>query len=161
MKKIKLMVVLLLTFGLSILYSQQTITTSGGNASGNGGSVSYSVGQLVFKTNSSSQGSVAQGVQQPFEISVLAGLVEANGINLILSAYPNPTTDFILLKIENYKIENLTYQLKDINGKLLLNQKINSNETSILMEALSSGCYFLKVNQNKTELKSFKIIKNK
>ena len=160
MKQIKLTVVFLTGFSLTGLNAQQAITTSGGNASGSGGSISYSVGQIVFKTNSGSSGSVAQGVQQPYEISVVTGLEEANGINLVLSAFPNPASDYVILKVENYKTENLTYQLYDINGKLLLIRQISSVETLILMETLSIGSYFLKVSANTTELETLKIIKN-
>jgi hypothetical protein len=45
--------------------AQETITTSGGNASGSGGSVSFTVGQVAYTTNTSSAGTVSQGVQQP------------------------------------------------------------------------------------------------
>lgn len=158
-KKVKLSV-LLLGLGLTA-QAQQAITTTGGNASGSGGSVSYSVGQMVYKTTNGSLGSVAQGVQQPYEISVVSGLEEAQRINLVLLTYPNPATDYLMLKVENYKTENLTYQLFDISGKLLLIQKVSSPETQILMETLANGSYLLKVSNNKAELKTLKIIKNK
>jgi hypothetical protein len=158
-KKVKLCA-LLLGLGLTA-QAQQAMATTGGNASGSGGSISYSVGQIVYKTTSSSIGSAAQGVQQPYEISVLSGLEEAEGINLVLLAYPNPATDYVTLKVENYKLENLTYQLFDNSGKLLLIQKVRSEETPILMETLANGSYLLKVSNNKAELKTLKIIKNK
>ena len=72
--KLKLSTVLLLCFGMFGLQAQQVVTTSGGNASGSGGSVSYTVGQIVYTTNTDSNGSVAQGVQQPYEISVVTAL---------------------------------------------------------------------------------------
>ncbi len=160
-KKVKLIAVLLLGLGLTGLQAQTAIPATGGNASGNGGSVSYSVGQVVYTTNTGgANGSVAQGVQQPFEISVVTGIDEANGITLQCSAYPNPTTDFLKLKVENFKTENLTYQLYDISGKLLENKKIEGNETSITMSNLVSATYFVKVTESNKEVKTFKIIKN-
>ena len=158
--KINLIVLFILGLGLSELHAQKATVTTGGNASGGGGSVSYSVGQIVYKTYNGSTGNVVQGVQQPYEISVITGLDEAKDINLVLSAYPNPTNYGITLKVENYNIENLTYQLYDINGKLLLKQKIKSVETPILMEMFDNGTYFLKIISYKTALKSLKIIKN-
>ena len=98
-KKLKLSAVLLLGLGLTGLQAQNAVPATGGNASGSGGTVAYSVGQVVYTTNTATNGSVAQGVQQPFEISVVTGLEEAKGINLALSAYPNPTTDFLNLKV--------------------------------------------------------------
>lgn len=159
-KKLKLIVVLLLGLGLSGIQAQNVVPATGGNASGIGGSASYSVGQVVYITNTGTNGSVAQGVQQPYEISVVTAIEEASCIKLDCSAYPNPTTDLIILKVENYKTEYLSYQLYDINARLLENKKIQKNETIIAMNNLVSAIYFLKVTDSNKEIKTFKIIKN-
>lgn len=150
----------LFTFSLSTIYAQEAATTSGGNASGSGGSVSYTVGQLVYSTNSGTNGSFAEGVQQPYEISVINGIEKAKDISLRCMVFPNPTIDFIILKIENYDIEDLTYQLYDLSGKLLESKKIIDMETKIPTTNLPSGTYFLKVVSDSKEIKTFNIIKN-
>jgi len=139
--------------------AQNTIPSTGGNASGSGGSVSYSVGQVVFTTSSSSVGSVSQGVQQPYEISVVTGLEEAKDIILSYSAYPNPVTDYLTLKIENYEYDNFSIRLFDSNGKLLQSKKLTGIETTISMTNLLPSLYFLKIIENQKEIKTFKIIK--
>ena len=159
-KKLKLSAVLLLGLGLTGLQAQTAAPTTGGNASGSGGTVSYSVGQLVYTTNTGTNGSVAQGVQQAFEISVVTAIEQAKGINLSVSAYPNPTTDFLTLRIDEFEISNLSYQLYDINGKLLQSEKITGNQTSIVMRNLVPATYFVKVIQGNKEVKTYKIIKN-
>jgi hypothetical protein len=159
-KKQRLSTVLLLCFVMFRLQAQQVVTTSGGNASGGGGTVSYTVGQVVYTTNGNSNGSVAQGVQQPYEISVVTGIVEAKDISLEIMVYPNPATDFIKLKIENYKLQSLRYQLYNTNGSLLQVNKIVGNETNIVMSNLVSATYFLKVTDNNKVIKTFKIIKH-
>jgi hypothetical protein len=150
----------MLVLGLTGLQAQESPTATGGNASGSTGSLSYSVGQVVYQTYTGISGSVAQGVQQPFEISVITGIEEAKGISLMISAYPNPTTDFLTLKVENFELSNLHFQLFDMNGKLLQNEKITGNETNIAMSNLVPATYFVKVIQGKKEVKTFKIIKN-
>jgi hypothetical protein len=160
LKNVKLSTVLLFGICLTGLQAQEGIPTSGGNASGSGGSVSYSVGQLVCGTNSGITGSMTQGVQQPFEISVISGIAEAKDITLQCSAYPNPVIDYVKLKVENYKTEDLTYQLYNVSGKLLENKKIEGNETTISMGTLVPTIYFLRVLDNNNEVKTFKIIKN-
>lgn len=162
-KKLKLSAVLLLGLGLTGLQAQTSVNATGGNASGSGGSTSYSVGQVVYTTNTGTNGSVAQGVQQPYEISVVTGLEEAKGINLSVSAYPNPTTDYLTLEVNastTLSIQSMTYQLYDMSGKLLQNEKITDNQTSIVMRNLVPAIYFVKVVQGNKELKTFKIIKN-
>ena len=169
-KSLGVATLLTFTFSLSTLMAQETIPATGGNASGSGGTVSYSVGQVVYTTNSGTTGTVAQGVQQPFEISVVTGLEEAKGINLNCTAYPNPTTDYLMLKVENYDNENLSYQLFDMNGKLLETKKVTGKQTSIVMRNLVPATYFVKVyavgrndrtgvTEGNKEVKTFKIIK--
>lgn len=144
------------------LQAQGSIPVSGGNASGTAGSISYSVGQIVYTTNSGTNGYVTQGVQQPYEISAVTGFDEIKGITLQCSAYPNPTTDFINLKVDESSTLNsnlMSYQLCDINGKLLETKNITSNETNIFMSNLLPATYFLKVTLGNKEVKSFIIIK--
>ncbi|WP_394758658.1 T9SS type A sorting domain-containing protein, partial [Flavobacterium sp.] len=104
-------------------------------------------------------GSVSQGLQQPFEISTLSG-EEFTQIKLQMMVFPNPTTSFVNLKIENYDFQDLTYQLFDINGREISNQKITNTETKIPLENLSSAIYFLKVSENSKIIKTFRIVKN-
>ena len=156
---LKLCAVLLLGLGLSGLQAQESISSTGNNAIGSGGSASYSVGQVVYTTNTGTNGSVAQGVQQPFEISVVVGIEEANDITLQCSVYPNPTTNFLMLKVENYDNIKLLYQLFDMQGKLLQTQKITDSQTSIVMSNLVPATYFVKVIEGNKEVKMFKIIK--
>ncbi len=162
-KKLKLSAIILLGLGLTGLQAQESVNATGGDASGSGGSASYSVGQVVYTTNTGTNGSVAQGVQQPYEISVVTGLEEAKGISLSVTAYPNPTTDYLTLRIDastTLSIQSMSYQLYDMNGKLLQNEKITGNQTSIVMSNLVPATYFVKVIQANKEVKTFKIIKN-
>jgi hypothetical protein len=155
-KKVKLSV-LLLGLGLTA-QAQQATTATGGNASGSEGTVAYSVGQIVYTTNTGTTGSVAQGVQQPYKISIITG-IENNQISLNMQAYPNPTTNFLQLKVESEKLQDLNFQLFDLTGKLIETRKIISSTETIGMENLPSATYFLKVSNN-NEVKTFKIIKN-
>ena len=153
----KLAFVTILLHGFSV-QAQTAISASGGNGTGTGGSVSFTVGQIVYTTASGSYGSIAQGVQQPYEISVVTGIEEKN-IKLSFSVYPNPTTDFLTLKISNYNQEKYDYNLFNITGSLLLKDKVLSEETQINMQQMHSGTYFLKIVSGNKEVKIFKIIK--
>jgi hypothetical protein len=157
-KKIKLSALLLLGFGLTA-QAQQATTATGGDATGSGGSVAYSVGQIVYTTHIGTTGSVAQGVQQPYEISVVLG-IENSLIDLDISAYPNPTTQNLTLSIGNDISETLHFQLCDLSGKIIERRKISNRTETIHMENLATGPYFLKVSNANNEVKIFKIIKN-
>jgi len=159
----KLHAVLLFGLGLTELQAQVTIPANGGNASGSGGSVSYSAGQVAYTTITGTNGSVAQGVQQAFEISVVSALKEAIGVNLSLSAFPNPATDFLILKADasaTLTTQTMVYQLFDMKGNLLESKILVTNETRIAMDKFMPAGYFLKIIENNKEVKVFKIIKS-
>ena len=143
--------------GLRGLYAQESPTATGGEATGTGGTASYSVGQVVYTTNIGTNGSVAQGVQQAFEISTTLGINQTS-INLELSIYPNPTTGYLTLKTK--KSENISYQLFNLQGKLIKDKKVTKNNTNIQMNELPKAIYLLKVAKNNKIIKSFKIIKH-
>ncbi len=161
-KRLKIIVLIILAFGISSLQAQTSLNTSGGNIFGGGGSVSYSVGQVFYYTNVGTNGSLAEGVQQAYEISVVAAIEEAKGIKLLVAAYPNPTTDYLMLSIDEFTDCNslsMSYQLYDMQGKLLEKGNISNKETLIDMTNLVSSSYYVKVLQGKSEIKTFKIIK--
>ena len=160
MKHLKFTLSFLLLFFIVSLQSQENITVSGDDATGSGGTAAYSVGQIVFTTQTGADGSVAQGVQQPYEISIVNGIEQADGINLELKVYPNPTNDFLNLIVQDYNNEWLSYQLYDINGQIIKRGKVIGIETTITMEFQVPGNYLLIVFDDQNEVKTFKIIKN-
>jgi hypothetical protein len=145
-------------FTLTGINAQETLTTSGDNANGNGGSTSYSIGQIAYVSVDGLNGSANQGVQQPYEIYSL-GVDDFSNISLSMTVFPNPTSNFITLKIGNYNIVKMNYELLDLSGKLIFSQVINQPEIQIPMENLRCTTYILKITQNNKLLKTFKIIK--
>jgi len=155
----KLITVISLIFGLYSLQAQEAILATGGEASG-GGSASYTLGQVVYTMQTGTNGnSVAQGVQQPYEISVVSGIKETEGINLEYSVYPNPTTNYLILEIEDDVQTQYIASLYDMNGKLLKSKNITADKTKITTNDLAPATYFLKITDNEKIIKSFKIIK--
>jgi hypothetical protein len=149
--------IVFLLLGIGGLHAQESPTAAGGEATGTGGTSSYSVGQVVYTTATGTNGSVAQGVQQPYEISTTVGIKETS-INFELFVYPNPTTDYLTLKVDDF--ETLNFHLIDLQGKIIENKKVTASSTTIKMEALPKAVYFLNVTKNNRIVKTFKVIKN-
>ena len=152
----------LITF-LSILtgivsYGQTSVVASGGSVSNNSGSISYSIGQVAYQSVSNTSGSVSQGVQHAFEISTLS--LEENKFNFTLNAFPNPTTENLNLRVGNYKQEKLAYKLIDLEGKVISEASMLSEETTIDMKQLPVATYFVEVHNEGKKVQTFKIIKN-
>lgn len=159
MKNLKITIVALLAiFAANELHAQEIVSATGGDANGSGGSSSYTVGQVVYTTTIGTNGSIAQGVQQPYEIYTTAG-IEVIGIYLELAAYPNPVSNVLTLNIGNYNNEKLIYQLYDIQGKLLDSKQVVNSNTRIGMQDFPVSTYLLNVLDNNLLIKTFRIIK--
>ncbi len=158
-KSIIVLIIAIFCFNNSHLLAQESIVASGGNISGIGGSVSYTVGQVAFNVFSGINSSVIQGIQQPFEFSVVTAAENVSGINLKCRVYPNPTRNEIKLSIGSANLDNMYYRMYDTNSRLILDMKIENEETEISMQNLAPSIYFLRVIRNKLEIKTFKIIK--
>jgi len=156
---VKTMTELFLLLCTNGIQAQETIAVSGGNKTGNGGTVSYTVGQINYTEYTSKTGTNTQGVQQPYEISIITSAEETDGISLELVVYPNPTSENLKLKFGDKKLENLTYKLYDINGSLVESGEIIDKETVIRTGGLVPSEYYLIVYGSYNELKTFKIIK--
>lgn len=153
---ITLLVAILLWAGL--VQAQESVNASGGDATGSGGSVSYSIGQVIYLSGTGSNGSIAQGVQQALEIFTLG--INETELNMSLSIFPNPTADNLILQIRDYSNQSLSYQLFNIQGKQLVNGQIVAQQTQIVMNSLPPATYFINVvNHENKKVQSFKIIK--
>ena len=139
MKKIQIPFFLccLLFCGPLSLQAQSNTVASGGEATGTGGTVSYTVGQIDYSTLTGTGGSANEGVQQPYVISDV-GVETLVDPGFSASIFPNPTTENLILKISPKYPEGLSYSLYDMNGKLLLQQPLNQQQTNIAMKDLPS-----------------------
>ena len=155
----KLFLTALVTFFFIIQANAQTSTNAaGGDATGPGGSVAYSVGQPFYITYTGANGTVAQGVQQTYQIFSLG--INQSELNISLAVFPNPTYDNLNIEIKDFNNENLSYELFDIQSKLLAKGLITSKQTQISLITLPPSAYFMHISQKNKKIQSFKIIKN-
>ena len=149
---------ILLCVSFSIAAAQESINASGGNAVGVGGTASYSVGQMPYTTETSSTGSLSQGVQHAYEI-LTVGVFETE-TEISMGVYPNPTYNNLTLQVSDCKKQNLSYQLFDEQGKVINSGIIASLQTQFSISEQAAAAYYLRVlnAENKT-VQSFKIIK--
>lgn len=162
-KWIMLLSLIFIATNLTKLYGQEAVASSGGNVTTSGGSLSYTIGQTVYMPISGGNCFLIQGVQQPFEFR----FKKANTFPLVSNmfichTFPNPVTDYLILKIEgieNLQLSSLIYQLRSIEGKLIESKKITSYETAVSMRKLQPSYYQMSVISNSKPIFSRIIIK--
>lgn len=70
--------------------------------------------------------------------------------------YPNPTQDFLYLQ----SAQNFNHiSVFDITGKMVLQKRLDGNQTSVDLSDLKSGIYLAQVRQENGEVKQIKVIK--
>lgn len=161
MKKTIVLIIMML-LPMFYLSAQNSTLSTGGEASGVGGSVSFSIGQIVVQYQAGDSLTFSEGVQQPYEIS-LNGVDNYPAIELHATVYPNPTQWNVTLSIIDIALidKDLHTKLYDANGRFLSDVKVVSESTLIELSQYATGTYFLNVTDSKSQLKSFKIVKTK
>ena len=160
MKQIPLLVTFLAFFWVTGS-AQSAIVPVGGDAQSNNGSVSYTVGQIAVQTaNNSSSISVAEGVQQPYEI-LTVGVDDYPQITLNAVVYPNPTENLAQLQLNGFDIPTdvLRAILYDGNGKMLQTLPVTEDLTSFRIGQYATGTYYLELRDGKRVLKTFKVVR--
>lgn len=138
--------------------SQQLLGSAGGTYRNTYYQLDWSVGELLTETYNGFENTLTQGFHQGEYI--ITAISQMENLLLKITAFPNPATDFVILNIESQKEEGLGYILTDLNGKILQESKILTNQQQINLEGIAAGVYFLNVQSDKKALKTFKIIKS-
>lgn len=138
-------------------YTQVSTNTTGGVATGIAGTMSYSLGQVVYTSHQGSSGTIALGVQQPFESFALS-ISETESVSV--RVFPNPVNDYLILSVNALQNEPFYYQILDLNGKVIISGEVQNSEATIDLKSINSSFYFLKIMNNENScVKIFEIVK--
>ena len=139
--------------------AQETVVAAGGDITDTGGSVNYSVGQVVHNTLTDGDTSAVQGIQFYFEDQTLT-VVDIK-TNLEITTSPNPTSSKLNITIDDFKPNTLTYKLYNVLGQLVINGKVTTKTTTINVDQLEIATYLLQIENTTNQTSQiFKIIKN-
>lgn len=151
-----------LCFGLVALpcLAQENTVAAGGDINNANGSVSFSLGQVLYTYHTGSDGTNNAGVQQPIEFFTVS--IGKNAITDIeLHVFPNPSIRNVTLQIKDFDGKERQLRFFSMTGSELFRQKIQSSETTLELENYATGSYLLRVeDENKQEIKTFRIVKH-
>lgn len=148
----------LLVLSIGQAQAQQAVVPAGGEATGTGGTVSYTTGQVTSATVSSSNGSVAQGVQQPYEVIATSLVQESNG-QLLATAFPNPASSFINIHLQSM-VDQGNYRLMDALGQLVLQGRFGGTDDTLDLASLPAASYHLVLFTGAKPIGTFTVIKH-
>lgn len=68
----------------------------------------------------------------------------------LFSIYPNPFTEYLKIRLSDNLINVIsTLDVYDVSGKLVLNEKIRSEETKIEVQEMATGTYFISLKDKR------------
>ena len=85
------------------------------------------------------------------------GIQETQLTNNTFSIFPNPANDILHINTST-SLTSESYSIVNTLGQTILNGKIENDNTTINVQTLQSGIYFLQIGSKQTQ--SYKIIKN-
>lgn len=133
--------VLLLAGGVRVL-GQQAVVPACGEATGSGGTASWTLGQIDYEGSQSSGGNAQRGVQQPYEWLVMAADEESRPT---VSVRPNPTADQVRLEWNEPLPAGARYLLSNGLGAVIEEGPAMGTTLSIPMERQASGQYVVRI----------------
>lgn len=134
-------------------FAQESLNSTGKSVSSQDYTMDYSIGQLSYSVNQNESFSINEGVIQIIIEEDILSIEKSLGI----SAYPNPSTDYLIIKSAEI---NLMYAMYNMNGQVLKKGIIEDTEFSINMIDLPKSTYQLLITDKNKNQRSFKIIKN-
>ncbi|MCJ7934125.1 MAG: T9SS type A sorting domain-containing protein [Chryseobacterium sp.] len=144
-------------FSIVIFHAQSAVLATGTDASAGNGSVSYSIGQTAY-LNKGTPAQLLEGVQLGYEITTLS-THEISSDQKDILLYPNPFKDYLYLDFTTNTYKGSEYQLFDAQGKLIKKDKILQSKSELNFSSLPSALYIIRISQNGTPVKTFKILK--
>jgi hypothetical protein len=150
-------IITIIIIALSYATKAQEVVSSGGGCHQNStSSITWTLGETAIHTLRANDKIITQGFHQT-KLTVTA-VNEIPGLKMIISAFPNPTNDFINLKVDG-SIEKLSFSVYDLNGRLLKTGRFEANPEMVSFQDLGSAIYLIKVFEDKQEVKTFRVVK--
>jgi hypothetical protein len=139
----------------SAAWAQQGVVSLGGEATGAGGSLSYSVGQVGYAAVQGTGGTSGAGVQQPYEYLVLA--LENVDPDPTVQVAPNPTMDGVELTFETLPDPGAEYSVLDAAGQVVRTATITGATMHVPLDDLPPAVYLLRITGSSP--RTFQLIK--
>jgi len=146
-----------LVFFSGAVFAQERTVSSGGDASGSGGNIAFTIGVIDYTNSSGTDGAVTLGVQQPYEL-FSASLEESNQ-DWNITVFPNPFTSYITVEFPDH-VDGVTYVLHDEQGRTVQSGEISSPQGTIELSKLAMSSYHLSILVKNEQVRKYHLIKN-
>ena len=149
---------ILVMFSLATHGQRMVVVAAGDFDRHEQGSLSWTLGQAATGHFTGSNMILTQGFQQS-NLEVTTSTRFYPEMEGKITAYPNPVRNRLAVHLQDMDEISLSFQLFDLEGRLLKEEKIHSNPRRIHFNGMPSGKYILRITSGKKIIKTFKLIK--
>ncbi|MCH2229226.1 MAG: T9SS type A sorting domain-containing protein [Crocinitomicaceae bacterium] len=134
--------------------AQNVVSTQGDSYSNAVANIDFTIGEIAINTETDGVNDITQGFHQ-----TLWQFVELQDFapNYEVLIFPNPTSD--ILNIRTSMFDNVMCTIYDAQGKIVMQNLLSAEQTSIQVSQLTPGNYSIILNNETESLKAFKLIK--
>ncbi len=139
-------------------FSPDVIGSAGTFATSSSGSMSWTIGEVMTETYSSSGNFFTQGFHQP-DTSTLT--IVSNPVSQNIGIYPNPVVDFLIIDLSLTSGEYIL-EIFDMQGQLIRKELVPSSEKRTLLSfhEFANGIYLINLIHKESQTRtSYKINK--
>ena len=140
--------------------SPQVLSNGGDSYNILGITIDWTLGEPIIETFLNDGFALTQGFQQGSLI--ITRINELADLNYKIKVFPNPTAAQLNMRIQHPQIQKtaLRYLVIDLQGKILLQGRVDSYFQSLDLHQFSRGMYLLKLfEESNNHLQTFKIVK--
>lgn len=142
--------------------SIDVMSSSGNYFSSSSGSITYTMGELMGETYSSSNNFLTQGFNQVNDVLVLTNISNETINNSAIKTFPNPVIKDLAIQFDQMSGEYII-QIFNTLGEIIFYESITNNDSTqktylIPFEKYISGSYFIQIINLHTQLKTNHII---
>jgi hypothetical protein len=158
---------LLMTIPLSFLLGQRTqqevISTAGDISHGASISLEWTLGETSIQAITHEKGMLTEGFHQPvlqvkeIDVATLPEQFQRSSEiaeSLTFNVFPNPTASVLRVQLATPLAEEGSLEIMSLSGQSIIHQtvELQKSETSLQVEALSAGNYYLILKDSKGQI---------
>lgn len=150
---------MLFTLSAESQYKQDVIASAGGYNTATGVSISWTLGETIIPTFTSSDNTLI--LTHGFQQQLIVTAVEENLEDLVeITVYPNPASDNVNIKFTEAITNELNLTIISSQGKPVKSMIIEATtlEKQINLQELPAGVYYLKLTKGKLS-NVYKVVK--
>lgn len=141
------------------LFSQQVVSAAGTVFESETTSISWTLGETAIETLSTENSTLTQGFHQP--TLTIVSVKEWAKLDFNIQAFPNPTRDFLMIRLDEMPCENMEFRMYNMNGQMVEQGKISELHTRISFENQRAAYYMVQILRHNQAIKTFKIHKTR